>query len=126
MRVIVWVIVWLVLVGASGWWLWRQVRVFWRRSGALGEQLTQVEALLAATEQVAAQHTEAVAADRAGAPAPELAVFRDRDDVAAERIDLLRVSRERRDARRAASLPGWARRSLSRGVESADADQRKA
>jgi len=125
-RVLVWVLVWLVLLGAAGWWLWGRLRVLWRRSGALGDQLTQAEALLAATEQVAAAHTEAAAVARVQAPARELAVFRDAGEVAAERDTLRRTLREQRDHRRAERVPGWARRSLSRGVESADADQRKA
>lgn len=115
MRWVVWILVWIALLVAAGWYPWRKLRELWARSERLGETLAEAEALVAAaTEPVAG-------ADRAAPEPVELAIFRDPAEVALERERLRRTLREERDIRRRASLPGWARR-----VDSTDADNRKA
>lgn len=130
MRLLLWTLIWVVLVAGAAWWLWRGLRDLWGRSTALGAQLAEAETLLAATELVVRQHADADAAARAAQPAPELAVFGNPLELAGERTELRRSLREQRDRRRAERLPGWARHgqppSQPQGVESADADHRKA
>lgn len=122
MRVLAWVLVWLVLLAAAGWYLWRELRRLWGRSRLLGDQLTDTGQLLTAMELVVAERSGAAREAVAQEPAPELAVFRSPLELAAERQRLLADQRAARAARRQARLPGWARPATRAEQGRAEAD----
>ena len=119
MRVLVWVLVWVVLVAASGWYLWRRLRRLFRTASRLANEVAEAERLLGRVQrQVRARHTRGAGAPD-GAPADEanepdaavqLAVFTGIAQAAAERRAVREALREQRRARRDANRPGWARR----------------
>ena len=119
MRVLGWVLIWLVSLGLAGWVIWRRLRGLRDRAVGLSEQLAQAESLgyavrLAAEERLQEQErTERP--DEPGEPTGvasrrhTLAVFDDASALARERDDLRQALALERQARRAATLPGWAR-----------------
>ena len=116
MRVLAWVLVWVVLLAASGWYLWRCLRRLFRTAGRLAHELTEAELRLGRIQQEAgARHTGdggAPAHDPAdpATEAVQLAVFTGIAQAAAERRAVREALREQRQARRDANRPGWARR----------------
>lgn len=105
MRVLAWVAVWLVLLSASAWYLWRCLRRLARTAKRLADEVAQAERLLGQVQQEArARHTPAPA------DAVQLAVFTGTAQAAAERRAVRDALREQRRARIAANRPGWARR----------------
>lgn len=100
-------IVWLTLVVASGWHLWRRLSWVWGRAQLLEGTLADVEASLAAATDVTAPDPGTAGPQP---PATQLAIFRNPADVAAERVRVREALNSERAARRRASLPGWARR----------------
>jgi hypothetical protein len=111
-RGLLWTLVFVGLLAGAGWWLWQRVRRLSRISSDLGRQLSEAEALLGVVGSAAAEHERQRRAEGlhpAVAPGPELAVFRDPLQVAAERRELRRTLATQRADRRAAHRPGWAR-----------------
>ncbi|MGV1009121.1 MAG: hypothetical protein ACOYBY_11025 [Dermatophilaceae bacterium] len=107
MRVLVWAIVWLLLLAASGWYLWRCLRRLLRRARQLAAEMAEAERLLTQVQQQAgARHT----ATPASGQVSELAVFMGVTRAAQEHRATREALRGQRRARRAATLPGWARR----------------
>ncbi len=112
MRVLGWVLVWVVLLlGATGY-LWTKLRVAWRTSRALGAELLLTEQRLALADvrgQVERRREDTdVVQELAGFA--ELAVFADASVLGRERAATHRTLGEQRRARRAENLPAWARR----------------
>lgn len=107
---LVWVLIWMALLGVCGWWLWRRLQRFWSRLSALGKQVADAELLVQALELAVAERQQAAAAAQAGMPAEPLAIFRDPLAVAAERAHLRETLSQERQERRRARRPGWARR----------------
>ena len=103
MRVLVWILVWIVLVVLAAVYLWGTVRVAWRRARAFGAEVaTAEERLSAVQEQV----------DRLGAAndaIQRLAVFEDPVVVRKERMATRETLRKQRRERRDRDLPTWAR-----------------
>ncbi len=104
MRVLGWVLVWVVLLlGATGY-LWTKLRVAWRTSRDLGAELLLTGQRLADVRgQVERQREETDVVQ-------ELAVFADASVLGRERAATRRTLGEQRRARRAGNLPAWARR----------------
>jgi hypothetical protein len=110
-RVLVWVLVWVVLLAASGWYLWRCTRAVVRRAGRLADELAAAERLLAQVQQQAgARHTPGTGSAGTPGEATDLAVFMGVSRAAEEHRAARAALKEHRRARREASLPGWARR----------------
>jgi len=103
-RVLGWVLVWVVLLlGATGY-LWTKLRVAWRTSRDLGAELLLTGQRLADVRgQVERQREETDVVQ-------ELAVFADASVLGRERAATRRTLGEQRRARRAGNLPAWARR----------------
>jgi len=103
-RVLGWVLVWVVLLlGATGY-LWTKLRVAWRTSRDLGAELLLTGQRLAdVRRQVERQREETDVVQ-------ELAVFADASVLGRERAATRRTLGEQRRARRAGNLPAWARR----------------
>jgi hypothetical protein len=114
-RLLVWVVIWLVILGVSGWVLWRRLRSLRDHVVALSDQLAEAESLgyavqLAAEERLRDQQVrEAAEGTGEGAQRHTLAVFDDPATLAREREALREGLAQERRARRAAALPGWAR-----------------
>ena len=105
MRVLSWVALWIVLLAASAWYLWRCTRALVRTARRLANELTEAERLLGQVQREArARHTPAPA------DAVQLAIFTGLPQAAAERRAVREALREQRRARRDANRPGWARR----------------
>lgn len=103
MRVLVWILVWVVLVILSALYLWSKGRVLWRKAVLVGSELAEAQDRLT---EVQAQ------VDRLGESTEAihtLAVFEDPSRVRAERTATRRTLQEERRARRARNLPSWAR-----------------
>ncbi len=103
MRVVMWVLIWLVLLMGAGWYLWSALRRAWRASGRLMDELMATERRLSAIR------TEV---DRLGdgtGALEELAVFGDPDALRKERERTRQALSEQRRARRAENRPAWAR-----------------
>ncbi len=98
-----WLLVFVVILAAGGWWIWTRIRITLRSLRALSDRIHAAEAL-------AAHVTEG--ADRGAVPpsAPTLAVFTHPGDALRERIAVRDALREERRIRREALLPPWARR----------------
>lgn len=112
MRAVAWVAVWVVLVGASAWYLWRCLRQLFRTTGRLANELAEAQRRLSRVqEETRARHTEARARQTPGADEPvQLAVFTGITQAAQERRAVREALLQVRRARREANRPGWARR----------------
>lgn len=102
MRVLVWILVWVVIVAVSALYLWGTVRTTWKSARRLGTELADAqERLEAVREQV----------DRLGEANErlELAVFADPATAARERRDTRESLRRESRERRRRGLPAWAR-----------------
>ncbi len=103
MRAVVWILIWLVLLLGSGWYLWSALRRTWRTSTRLMDELVSTE------HRLSAIRTEV---DRLGDRADaleELAVFGDASALRKERERTRQALTEQRRARRAENRPTWAR-----------------
>jgi hypothetical protein len=105
MRALGWILVWLVLLVASAGYLWTKVRVTWRTSRDLGAELHATEARLS---QVRAQVDRL--REGTDTAVQELAVFGSASALRTEGHTTRRTLAKQRRARRAESLPAWARR----------------
>jgi hypothetical protein len=115
-RVLAWILVWALLLVASAWYLWRRVRLLGRATSRLGAELATAERALTQIQREAS----GAASDRAGRhtatgaagddSAQPLAVFTGIPQAVAERRAVRKALKQSKRARRAANLPGWARR----------------
>lgn len=104
MRVLVWIVTWVVLLLGAGAYLWALVRVAWRRTRDFGTELR-------VTEQRLSDVRGHVERPRKGTDAFQaLAVFGNASVLRAERRDTRQALSEQRRARQAQNLPTWARR----------------
>jgi len=109
-RVLAWVLVWVVLLlGATGY-LWTKLRVAWRASRDLGAELLLTEQRLADVRGQVERLREDTDVVQELAGFAELAVFADASVLGRERAATRRTLGEQRRARRAGNLPAWARR----------------
>ena len=104
MRLLLWVLVWIVLVLGAGWYLWHKVRVTWRASRQLGAELLVAERRLSEVREQVEQ------LQRGGDVVQELAVFGDAGVLRAERDTMRQSLGQQRRARAVGNRPGWARR----------------
>lgn len=103
MRVLVWVLVWVVIVAVSALYLWGTVRTTWKSARRLGTELADAEERLSAVREQVDRLGEA------NGRLEELAVFADPATAARERRTTREsLRRESRDRRRR-GLPAWAR-----------------
>ena len=103
MRVLVWILVWIVLIALGAAHLWAKGRVTWRKTTALGSELG------AASERLAAVQAQVDRLGESTDAIPKLAVFEDPGEIRAERQTTRRALQEERRARRIRNLPTWAR-----------------
>ena len=104
MRLLLWILIWIVLVlGAAGY-LWRKIRVAWRSSRQFGAELLVAERRLGEVREQVEQLQQGSDA------AHELAVFGDAGALRAERDAMRQTLGQQRRARAAGNRPGWARR----------------
>lgn len=101
MRLLVWVLLWIVIVAASALYLWGTVRAAWRSARRLGTELADAEERLSAVREQVERLGEAN-------EQLELAVFTDPAVVARERRTTRESLRRERLGRRGRP-PGWAR-----------------
>lgn len=116
MRVLAWVVLWTLLLVGSAWYLWQRLRRLGRATRRLAAELSAAEQALTRIQQEAAgaarrQTEQHAATNPAHAPkGAHLAVFTGIPQAVAERRAVRRALDESKRARRAANLPGWARR----------------
>lgn len=117
MRVLAWVALWVMLLAASAWYLWRCTRRLMRTARRFAHELADAERLLGRVQQEASARHTAAAADAPAGPAAhepddavQLAVFMGTRQAAMERRVVREALRVQRRARRDATRPGWARR----------------
>jgi len=103
MRVLLWILVWIVLIVLGALYLWSRGRVLWRHTTALGSELA------AASERLAAVQAQVDRLGESTDAIQKLAVFEDLGEVRAERQTTRRTLQEERRARRNRNLPAWAR-----------------
>lgn len=103
MRVLVWILIWIVLVVLAALYLWSKGRATWRRTKDLGTEIAEASARLEAVQAQVDRIGETTGAIQ------KLAVFEDPVQVRAERQTTRRALQEERRARRNRNLPTWAR-----------------
>lgn len=103
MRVLVWVLVWIVLVLLALLYLWSTLRVAWRRAKALGTEVSTAERRLSEVQEQVDRLGEATDGIQ------KLAVFEDPVTLRKERETTRRTLGDERRARRDRQLPTWAR-----------------
>ncbi len=104
MRALVWILIWIVLVLGAAWYLWAKLRVGWRTSRELAQELRVTEARLNAVQQQVQQLGET------SDTIQQLAVFGDPAALRTERERTRETLAGQRRARRAGNRPSWARR----------------
>ena len=108
MRLLVWVLVWVVLVLGAAAYLWVAVRAVLRSGRRLAAELAEAEQQLAGVQSRLDDLDGAL--DSASDEVPILAVFADRQALRAERDELRRTLGDQRRARRELTRPRWSRR----------------
>lgn len=103
MRALVWILVWIVLIALSGFYLWGTVRSAWRLARGLGSELAQAQDRLGAVQDQVDRLGEAT--DRV----EELAVFGDPGSLRRERSGRREALGRQGRATRRRDLPTWAR-----------------
>ncbi|WP_295692477.1 hypothetical protein [Lapillicoccus sp.] len=103
MRVLVWILVWVVLIVLGALYIWSKGRVTWRQTKALGSEIAEASERLGAVQAQVDRLGESTDAIQ------KLAVFEDPGRVRAERQTTRRTLQEERRARRNRNLPTWAR-----------------
>lgn len=109
MRALAWTLFFVALLAGSGWYLWRRARPLPGLIAAAAEEIHTAQTRLAEVESTWSS---------AGMPlrsAADLAVFTRPAQARRDRNRIRAQSRQARQARRLAALPGWARRAMPRG-----------
>lgn len=106
MRLLVWVVIWIVLLAGSAWWLWRRARSAWGSTTQLGDVVGELEVLASATEiAIDAETTRRAESTPRHTPAAGRPIAEVRAEREAARTAYARFREHRRRQRR----PAWAR-----------------
>lgn len=103
MRLLVWILVWILLIVLGAVYIWSKGRVAWRQTKGLGSEIAEASERLGAVQAQVdrlSQSTDAI---------QKLAVFEEPGQVRAERQTTRRTLQEEGRARRNRNLPTWAR-----------------
>lgn len=96
-----WLLVFLLILAAGGWWIWQRARATWRSAKALSVAASELGASTSVLEK---------AAERPPLDPPRLAVFEHPETMYRERTATRATVETERRTRREANLPPWARR----------------
>ena len=110
MRIVTWILIWVLLVLAASGFLLLRVRVLWRQAKALGRELSEAEAGLTAV--TSAMQADGEPSDHGAGTEPP-AIFQSPLAAREAQISIRETNRAMRAERRERARPAWARPSTA-------------